>query len=384
MFVELHIIQNFAPSNLNRDDTGSPKDCEFGGYRRARVSSQCLKRAIRDSFKDEKLIPEANLAVRTKLLINELANKISAKGKSLEDAMQVVESAISGIGLGLDKDKKTQYLMFIGQEEIKNLAEVCFQNWDLLSNIAVGDKKNDSAKDAKKAAKAAMPPEIQKALDGKKAADLALFGRMLADKPEKNVDAACQVAHAISTNRVSIEFDFFTAIDDLQPDDNSGAGMLGTVEFDSACFYRYANIDLSQLFENLGDLELAKSTLEAFLRASVNAVPTGKQNSMAAQNPPSFVMAVVREKGLWSMANAFVQPVKPDSEKDMVKKSIELLDDYWAKLKAMYGEKGIIEVCCCSMEGKTKNLEDQYKNNLDEIIATVLAKANFEGGGNAA
>jgi CRISPR system Cascade subunit CasC len=157
-----------------------------------------------------------------------------------------------------------------------------------------------------------MPEEIKKELNrllnGGMAVDLALFGRMLADLPNKNIDAACQVAHALSTNKVSMEFDFFTAVDDLSPEEETGAGMMGTVEFNSACFYRYANIDLKQLTGNLaGDSELAQKAVEAFLRAAVATIPTGKQNSMAAQNPPSLVFAVVRDKGLWSLANAFVK-----------------------------------------------------------------------------
>src|SRR5690606_30773078 len=159
-----------------------------------------------------------------------------------------------------------------------------------------------------------------KSLDGGRAVDLALFGRMLADLPDRNVDAACQVAHAISTHRVSAEFDYYTAVDDLKPDDTSGADMIGTVEFNSACYYRYANIDLRQLVKNLKgeaeevDAELAEAAVRAFLIASRDAIPTGKQNSFAARNAPSFFLAVVRDRGAWSLANAFVAPVNGQQE----------------------------------------------------------------------
>ena len=152
---------------------------------------------------------------------------------------------------------------------------------------------------------------------------------MIANLPEKNVEASCQVAHAISTNKVEVEFDFYTAVDDLKPDDTAGADMLGTVEFNSACFYRYANVDTNQLIENLGgDTELARTTLNAFLRASVDAIPTGKQNSMAAHNPPSLMMTVVRERGQWNLANAFLKPVRPQGDSDLVQGSVMALDDY--------------------------------------------------------
>src|SRR6185437_3574108 len=349
MFIELHILQNFAPSNLNRDDTNSPKDCEFGGYRRARVSSQCLKRAIRRSFESEDLLPAEHLASRTKRLLDALTAGLAGQGRPAEQARAVAQAALAGIKLGPKDDGKTQYLLFLGAAEIKGLVAVLDQHWDVLAPLAApaneeggAPAKAQSAKQAKKAGKDAIPLAIgnamQGVLNGGKAADLALFGRMLADLPDKNIDAACQVAHALSTNKVSMEFDFYTAVDDLKPDDTAGADMLGTVEFNSACFYRYANVDLGALLKNLGgDLELARKTVEAFLRASVMAVPTGKQNSMAAQNPPSLIMAVVRGRGLWSLANAFAKPVAPNKDGDLVGRSVQALDSYWGKLTTMYG-----------------------------------------------
>ncbi len=139
-----------------------------------------------------------------------------------------------------------------------------------------------------------------------------------------------------------MEFDFYTAVDDLQPEAETGAGMMGTIEFNSACFYRYANIDCKQLKENLGgDTELAKKTIEAFIRASVNAIPTGKQNSFAAQNPPSVVFAVARKSGSWSLANAFAKPVWVGENGDLIEESTVKLVDYWGKLAKAYGDKDI-------------------------------------------
>ena len=219
MILELHILQNFAPSNLNRDDTGSPKDCEFGGHRRARISSQCFKRSIRQAFKNEKLIDEANLASRTKRLVDEITKRLKDGGKAEEEARRVVENILNGVKLTVKDDGKTQYLLFLGSDEINAIAGLCLQHWDALSAIASAPTNEDGAKkakakDAKKAGAEAIPPEIKKAtlevLNGGKAADLALFGRMLADLPDKNVHAASQVAHAISTNKISMEFEAAT------------------------------------------------------------------------------------------------------------------------------------------------------------------------------
>jgi len=391
MFVELHILQNFAPSNLNRDDTGAPKDREFGGYRRARISSQCLKRAVRTAFRAEHLLPEENLAARTKRVIDELAKRLGERGKSEEEAGPILEALLKGVGLSVDNAGRTQYLLFLGEAEIAAVADLCLKNWDTLKPLAgEGAASNDeqdsprargSARSVKKAGKDAVPREIaealRKMLNGGKAADLALFGRMLADLPENNVDAASQVAHALSTNKVSVEFDFYTAVDDLKPEDTAGADMLGTVEFNSACFYRYANVDVSQLERNLqGDKELARDTLSAFLRASVAAVPTGKQNSMAAQNPPSLVFAVVREAGLWSLANAFVKPVYPSQDADLVQRSIKELDACWGKLAMMYGEKGILGKWVASTEREgLLQLAGSRVGNIDQLVDSVLETA---------
>ncbi|MFO7271856.1 MAG: type I-E CRISPR-associated protein Cas7/Cse4/CasC [Sphaerobacter thermophilus] len=396
MFVELHIIQNFAPSNLNRDDTGAPKDCQFGGYRRARISSQALKRAIRMTFSKENLLPEERRAQRTKRVAGALIERLVARGKDAAEAAAVVEAAIQGIGLSFEKpkegdtEKKTQYLLFLGQREINALADVCLAHWDTLVDVAPNaDAASErDAKKAKKANKAALPKQVQQAvldaLDGR-SADVALFGRMLADLPEKNIDAASQVAHAISTHRVATEFDFYTAVDDLKPDDTAGADMLGTVEFNSACFYRYSNIDLDQLVDNLGgDVDLARATVEAFLWASIHAIPTGKQNSMAAQNPPSFVMAVVRDRGLWSLANAFVNPVAPAHDGDLIERSVDALEAYWSNLVRVYGGELRGTWCINVNPRELGPLEELRVDTFEELVDAVVTAAFAEAGTGAA
>lgn len=388
MFVELHLLQNFAPSNLNRDETNSPKDCEFGGYRRARISSQAIKRAIRKTFEARDLIPPEHQAVRTKRLAEALEERFRADGQSDEDAEAVAGAVVQGLGLSFQKNtnaedsaRKTQYLLFLGQREIDRLAEVCTRHWDELRAVARPAESAGSGRAAKRAASATVPKEVQKALtsvlDGGKSADVALFGRMIADLPSKNVDAASQVAHAISTNRVAVEFDFYTAVDDRKPEDTEGADMLGTVEFNSACFYRYANVDLDQLRRNLdGDEELARQALAAFIRASVLAIPTGKQNSMAAQNPPSFVLAVVRDTGRWSLANAFLKPVTPGREDDLVVRSEERLDRYWGQLTAVYGDEDIHGLwLICLDEAALPVLESARVRTLNALVDGVLGEA---------
>jgi len=379
MLIELHLLQNFAPSCLNRDDTNTPKDCEFGGHRRARISSQCIKRAIRRYFGTQQLLPAEHLAERSKRLIGAIVARLQEQGRPADDAATRVKAALASVKLSADEANDTQYLLFLGRQEIAGLAKLVHQHWDALaaapaveSTAESGKGKGKNKKQQKAEAKEAVPVEVAnqvKALfTGGKAADVALFGRMLADQADLNVDAACQVAHALSTNKVSMEMDFFTAVDDLkQRTDDAGAGMLGTVEFNSACFYRYANIDFDQLTNNLqDDRELARQTVRAFLTGSIHAIPSGKQNTFAAHNPPALVFAVVRERGLFSLANAFEKPVRPDHQGSLEQNSIRELGIYWGRLNRMYDGSAVKLAKVCLLD---ESLWEQPEK--DQKSATV-------------
>jgi CRISPR system Cascade subunit CasC len=332
VFLEFHLIQNFAPSNLNRDDTGSPKDAIFGGQRRARVSSQCLKRSTREATRKHELIPRINRGIRTKKLRSLLLDSLAARDQ--DQAGAKIDAALGAAGLKIKDDGSTEYLLFLGEGEVAGFAQLIDQHWDELP--IGGDKKS------KKDAKASMPPEIVKKakalLDGGKAVDVALFGRMLADLPSANQDAACQVAHAISTHRVEREFDYFTAVDDRGDEGETGAGMIGQIEFNSATFYRYAVLDLAKLRENLqDDAELTVLAVEAFTKAMALAIPTGKQNTFAAQNLPEFVGICVRHAVPMSLANAFEKPVSARLDRGLTEQSVEILSRYDDKVSAVYG-----------------------------------------------
>ncbi len=354
LFVEFHLIQNFAPSNLNRDDTGAPKDAIFGGYRRARVSSQCFKRAIRLHPEMKKAVPTDHLAVRTKKLGQLLEKRLAALGQ--EDAASRIEAALHAIGLKL-KDGKTEYLLFLGQNEIDAFAQLINKHWDALGSVSSNtDEANPSesnetnhseSKGSKKSKKSkkesGLPAEtinkMKSLLDGHKAVDVALFGRMLANLPQANQDAACQVAHAISTHKVEREFDYFTAVDDEGDEDESGASMIGHIEFNSATFYRYAVVDVNKLADNLkGDHELALAGLRGFTQAMARAIPTGKQNTFAAYNLPSFVGVVLRHSSPFNLANAFEKPVWPKADRELSALSVARLSEYDKMINDLYGD----------------------------------------------
>jgi CRISPR system Cascade subunit CasC len=357
--IEIHVLQNFAPSNLNRDDTGAPKDAFFGGTRRARISSQCIKRAVREFFKKQN---KDWVACRTKRIVNELKERLSPKLKGRKDfteesLVKAIEVAISSLGsnkkVKVDKEMKTDVLLFLSPGEIDCLEKVIAESYADLLKKKLSDQVITSLNDA---------------IDGENksrlSVDVALFGRMLAVMPEKNQNAACQVAHAISTHSVEREFDFFTAVDDLKPEDTAGADMMGTVEFNSACFYRYAVVDWEKLVENLqGDKELAKKGLLAFLEGYVVAEPTGKQNTFAAHNPPEFVAVSVRHNTApCNLANAFETAGRVGKDESLTKASADKLIEKAKMLKTAYGGDGKTFVL---------NLTDAKVNGFGESIASL-------------
>jgi CRISPR system Cascade subunit CasC len=324
--IEFHLLQSFPPANLNRDDTNTPKDCEFGGVRRARISSQCSKRTIR-FHPDFAQATGVELAERTRLLAAQIKDNLVALGKPVEEAQKVANAFIGALLGGMDNKKtdQTKVLFYISAEEKASIAECLTVDWQ----ASLKGNYEDMVKEYKKtfATRSSAP-------------DIALFGRMLADDPALSLDAACQMAHAISTHKVNMEMDFYTAVDDLQKEEETGAGMMGITGFNSATFYRYAAIDWDQLVRNLGDnAGLARKTVLGFLRAAAKAIPTGKQNSFAAQTPPGFVLVVVRSDGqAWSLANAFEKPVfAPRKDGGYLQESIKALVRHWSRLNKVYG-----------------------------------------------
>jgi len=294
--VELHLLQSFPPSCVNRDGNNSPKDCTFGDARRARISSQCLKRAIRQAESFADTVGEA-IATRSKEMRDKkLIPHLLGRGLSQKEAEEAVDKFRCKLAKDDSKRKTlTSVGLYFGDDELFALLEA-FCNGD-------NDWKEKGAR---------------------KSADVALFGRMLAEATELSVDAAAQVAHAISTHKLSQEMDYWTAADDLKDrteGEDAGAGMLGTAEFNASVFYRYACVNLSQLGTNLGErnekgewrgAELTAKTVKAFLLASYDAIPTGKLNGHAHFTPPFFALAAVRRKGMpLNLVNAFLDPVRP-------------------------------------------------------------------------
>lgn len=448
--IEAHLIQNFAPSNLNRDDTGQPKSATFGGFRRARISSQCSKRNARERWRAEGTVRVGDRTKRIQKLIGDrLAedNAFMEKVSKLEDWRDGIRMFTEAYYAGSNKEKpeNTSVLIFIGPEEVNACVQAVKDLWedrtsesekkgkkssetvegiatllkkarefdlknvskektadagDVVSDAGGGEANDEEVgeetggKNKDKRPKLKAVKEIQDAIEKARiSADIALFGRMLAEQPGRNTDGACQVSHPISTHKVDMEMDFYTAVDDLNPEEETGAGMMGVVGFNSACYYRYALVDRDQLARNLArkaerkngqwvqdltqeDYTEADKVIGAFLEAMVYAIPTGKQNSFAAQNLPSFGLFVRRQGGVpISLANAFAKPVRPKKDDDdLVGLSVEALTKHWDALKTVYGEQGVLNTACFHLqqEGRLNGLNDADKKNVKEAIKAVL------------
>lgn len=335
MRLELHLLQSFPPSNLNRDENGMQKTATFGGRVRARISSQCQKRAVRFYYRSTEKFGDLisrHSAERSRTWLPELRSRLVSAG--IESSLAQIAAKLSLVVLGakFDGDEiKSKIILFLGRLEIEAIASILVDNWASIEPLLTEEKP-------------ALPKEpniskaIEKALiDGAKPGDVALFGRMMASLPTVNVDAAVQMAHAIGVNSISQEFDFFTAVDDLAKEHDHGADHMGETGFNSSVYYRYACLDAAQLLSNLGGSSDAPAIVCSFADAFVRALPSGFQNSFAAHSLPGLVLAVVRRGQPISLVDAFESPVRATGGLSVLQNAVRQVDSHWAEMAQMYG-----------------------------------------------
>jgi CRISPR system Cascade subunit CasC len=383
VFVEFHVLTSFVPSNLNRDDLGSPKTAIFGGHRRLRVSSQCLKRTWRvsEAFRGE--LAPAQLGLRTQRVGAALrerlpgldkkgAEQVSAlllamgkKGAAGKEAPEEEGEEEAGEGAGAKGgvegggDGETNHLLFVSRAELDAMAAYVKEG--------LAKKKKLDPKE--------LEEHLRKACD-RNAVDVSLFGRFLttADKGKSafTTDAALQVAHGLGTQKIDIEYDFYSAVDDLSGD--SGAGHIGEVEFASSVLYLYAVCDVGLLRKNLGaDAGSAGKALAAVAKAMARTVPTGKKNGTAPHNPADYLGVVVRRDAPVSLANAFLTPVRPgrdgDRYRDTMDNSVHALRRQALRYDEAYGAGGVVgRTTLCLREGVAEASKGEViVGSLDEL-----------------
>lgn len=417
--LELHIIQSVPVACLNRDDLNSPKTAVFGGVQRARVSSQSWKRAIREMAKE--MDTSKFNGNRSRRMVHELSNRIHSKGITKDIAIVIAEQ-VAGIVETLDSKrdaegfKKIKTLMFFSAAEYdaivnaitsdvkgsaekvlnaKNAIEIFKEEMKKNAKEDTEDKRKKAEKDLEELEKKVKNAEktllkafgdkaIRDAIKSaqlKDAADIALFGRMVANDHSLTVEAASMFSHALSTHKVDNEIDFFAAVDDLQPKEESGAGITSTLEFNSATYYRFAALNLEMLAdaEHLASMtrKERQNVVRTFLEATVKAIPGARKNTMNGNTLPVYVLGVVRGKGHpIQLVNAFENPIR--STQGYVAESINRLNAEYADLKETWGVEGSAKVTVKKslmrlLNGKSGKIAPE-ENTIDGLEVVPLNK----------
>lgn len=413
--LELHIIQSVPVACLNRDDLNSPKTAVFGGVQRARVSSQSWKRAIRELAKEIDAEEKNGLfnGDRTRRMVYTLQKRLVERGMSAIVAVAIAER-VADIVENLDSKtdsagyKRIKTVMFFSKAEYDAIADAISQSEDVQNSIGslenaitslermeesikscknpdekekLKKEKESLTKDRDKAMKAMgkvlEKKEIAKAIKSvqlKDAADIALFGRMVANDPSLKVDGASMFSHILSTHKADNEIDFFSAVDDLNKGE-TGAGMTSTLEFNSATYYRFAALNLDDLAnaDHLGDavfedgtedrtVETRKKVVKAFLKATIQAIPSAQKTSKNANTLPDYVLGIVREKGHpIQLVNAFESAVRPTMQ-GFATESINRMNQEYNDLIETWGVKSAFAKAVCR-----KSIKEQVTENLGEI-----------------
>ena len=332
-FVQLHVLTSHLPSNLNRDDTGRPKTALVGDTMRLRISSQSQKRAWRTSDIFEVSLA-GQLGTRTKLMGKEIYQTLKKAGIAEKAAREWTKAIAARFGK-MKSDKKTEGDADL---EIEQLAHFSPEERAAIETLTQTCAERGSAP---------TEPELMLLSKPRQAVDIAMFGRMLADSPAFNVEAAVQVSHAITVHKAAVEDDYFVAVDDLNDgQQDSGASHIGERGYGAGLFYLYLCIDRELLRENLGgDEALTARALEALINAVTKVSPTGMQNSFASRAYASYVLAEKGDEQPRSLAQAFLKPIKPYGDQDMLDEAVKAINKRWKNFDDVYGMCAAARYC---------------------------------------
>lgn len=378
LVIDIHALQTLPPSLINRDDTGAPKSAIFGGVPRQRVSSQSWKRAIRSYF--EKNVDPESVGDRSKRLPEKIAKLVeNHDGWDTERAIKQVSDLFKAAGISTEVDSKrikelekseaeekkelikearyprTKYLIFLSPQQIDRAVR------------AIVDADGEKIKKA----------EVKEILDTQHSVDMAMFGRMIADDAAFNVDAAVQVAHALGIHSSAPEFDYFTAVDDLAEDgEETGAGMIGTVQMMSSTLYRFATVNVAGLTKNLDSEENAKQAAIQFVDAFIKSMPTGKINTFANHTLPELVYIAVRDTRPVSLVTAFEEPVQATDDKNLRIAGAEALAKEEKEFEENYGLKPLAAFAVGVSEARAPFADIAETVTLPELADRLAAALN--------
>ncbi len=307
-FINIHTLISHPSSMMNRDDSGLQKTAIFGGSTRSRISSQCLKRAIRQSD-----------------IYKEAVDEVSIRTNKFDELLELCKKELPETDAKLIEDILLNLGSKVKAETNKETKEKT-RHFDAVQPYAIG-----AIREAINMVEAGTELKALKSIVHIPTFDVALSGRMDASCPDRNVEAAMSVAHSLTTHSADIEVDWFTACDDLA---EQGSGHIGTTEFSSGVFYRYASINLDLLAKNTHKTkEELGGIINTMIRCFAQVSPSAKQKTFAAHNHADFVMVTQADQPL-SLANAFRSPIKNKS--DVMEESIKSLINHYQKLVTGY------------------------------------------------
>jgi CRISPR system Cascade subunit CasC len=389
LYIDLHVLQSVPFSNLNRDDLGSPKTVRYGSTDRVRVSSQSWKREIRHEV-EERL---GEYAKRTRLVPAKVAEALAASDEASaygwpEDlarfAGEQVALSAGKDGLKTEEGGRTSVLLYLPQRGIDELAALCAEHRPTLEAALAATPAKAKAAKAKDAA--LLPRDRVNEVLKSRTATIDLFGRMLAELPGGKVDGAVQVAHAFTTHGSDPQRDFFTAVDDWLPAEETGSGHMQTGEFATGNFYRFATVNLTDLLKNLGqnpnqDRTRARELVELFIDAYLMSIPQAKKNSTAAHTLPDLAYFAVRDRRPVSFAAAFEQPVRA-SAGGFAEPARRDLDTYAAAVQRLTGGRGrLAHGHACIDDKPLENLgtrHDSFADFIDACLAAAFAQPDAQ------
>ena len=378
-FIQLHLLTSYPPSNLNRDDLGRPKTAVMGGKTRLRISSQSLKRTWRTSDVFQQTF-EGHIGIRTKEMGTKIKDALMSgstlndlfMGKTASQAQAIipeeeaklwawkiaavfVDKTAKKDAEGKEKISKKEKSSNVDKETLKGEQLVFYSNNEI---VAIQDLINVISKEKRDPKNSELSKLLREDLSS---VDVAMFGRMLANASKYNIDAAVQVAHAITVHEVAVEDDYFTAVDDLnEGEEDMGAAHIGETEFAAGVYYLYVCINKNLLVKNLnGNKEIADKAVAALVEAAAKVAPTGKQNSFASRAYASYIMVEKGDQQPRSLSVAYLKPVRGDNGSSVMAVAIRKLEENRSGIEKVYG--------LCADDCKSMNAE-AGKGSLEEII----------------
>ncbi|MFJ4244692.1 type I-E CRISPR-associated protein Cas7/Cse4/CasC [Streptomyces iakyrus] len=376
-FIDIHVVQPVPYANLNRDDTNSVKSMLYGDALRTRISSQSWKRATRKHFQDTL----GENALRTRRIGERVAEVLRERGWDKALAQRAGAHVAAGSSIKWEvakgKDKQpitnkvlTNALIYLPEDAVEDLADIAEANKDALTTDFTGKGKNKP--------ESALKGKIDQILV-KRNGVINLFGRMLTEVDQANVDGAVQVAHAFTTHTTEVELDYFAAVDDVTEakDDETGSGHMGTAEFSTGTFYRFATVDLNELIKNLSDdsdiaLDAARELAGQFLLSFIESLPQAKKNSTAPHTIPHLVHVAVRSDRPLSFAAAFEEPVRSAGHGGFVARSVESIDAYAKAANTLLGPDRVLHAAHASLQfDKLEHLGERHSSFNALVTATV-------------